>query len=63
MTPYDKVLSSLAGMTESELTGFADILDMYMMCQGDDRNLFMYATKSFIQDRFFATFIDAGLNN
>ena len=50
-------------MTENELKDLAEILDMYTMCQGDDKRLFMFATKSFVKDRFFTTFIDARSNN
>lgn len=63
MTSYDKIMSTMDEMSEEELSELAEILDMYKMCHGDDRKLFMYATKSFMRDNFFTTFIDSSKNN
>lgn len=63
MTPYDSIISAMDDMTPDELKDFAEILDMYKLCQGDDKRLFMFATKSFVKDRFFTTFIDAEIKN
>lgn len=50
-------------MSEDELAELAEIMDMYKFCQGDDRKLFMYATRSFVRDKFLTTFIDAEIKN
>ena len=63
MTSYDKIMSVMDEMSEDELAELAEIMDMYKFCQGDDRKLFMYATKSFVRDKFFTTFIDAEIKN
>lgn len=63
MTSYDAILSAMDEMSEDELAELAEIMDMYKFCQGDDRKLFMYATKSFVRDKFFTTFIDAEVKN
>ena len=63
MSTYNTVMSAISNMTKNELKDLAEILDMYTMCQGDDKRLFMFATKSFVKDRFFTTFIDARSNN
>lgn len=63
MTSYDAILSAMDEMSEDELAELAEIMDMYKLCQGDDRKLFMYATRSFVRDKFFTTFIDAEVKN
>lgn len=63
MTSYDAILSAMDEMSEDELAELAEIMDMYKFCQGDDRKLFMYATRSFVRDKFFTTFIDAEIKN
>lgn len=63
MTSYDAILSAMDEMSEDELAELAEIMDMYKFCQGDDRKLFMYATRSFVRDKFFTTFIDAEVKN
>ena len=59
MTSNDTIKSIMDGMTPDELDELTEILNLFRMCKGKDRKLFMYATRSFLRDKFFATFIDA----
>lgn len=59
MTSNDTIKSIIDDMTPDELDELSEILKLFRMCKGKDRKLFMYATHSFLRDKFFATFIDA----
>lgn len=63
MTPYDSIMSAMDDMTPDELSELSEILNLFRMCKGNDRKLFMYATRSFLRDNFFTTFIDAEIKN
>lgn len=59
MAEKDIIKSIMDDMTPDELGELSEILNLFRMCKGNDRKLFMYATHSFLRDKFFATFIDA----
>lgn len=59
MAEKDTIKSIMDDMTPDELGELSEILNLFRMCKGKDRKLFMYATHSFLRDKFFATFIDA----
>ena len=64
MTSYDIVLSALNDMTERELDNFSQIMFLYQMCRDhNERDLFMFATRSYMSDKFFSTFVEPSKNN
>lgn len=64
MTSYDIVLSALNDMTERELDNFSQIMLLYQMCRDhNEKDLFMFATMSFMSDKFFSTFVEPIKNN
>ena len=64
MTSYDIVLSALNDMTERELDNFSQIMLLYQMCRDhNEKDLFMFATRSYMSDKFFSTFVEPGKNN
>lgn len=63
MTSNDTIKSIMDDMTPDELNELSEILNLFRMCKGNDRKLLMYATRSFLRDKFFTTFIDAEIKN
>ena len=64
MTSYDIVLSALNDMTERELDNFSQMMLLYQMCRDrNEKDLFMFATMSFMSDKFFSTFVEPSKNN
>ena len=64
MTSYDIVLSALNDMTERELDNFSQMMLLYQMCRDhNEKDLFMFATMSYMSDKFFSTFVEPGKNN
>lgn len=64
MTSYDIVLSALNDMTERELDNFSQIMLLYQMCRDhNEKDLFMFATMSYMSDKFFSTFVEPSKNN
>lgn len=64
MTSYDIVLSALNDMTERELDNFSQIMLLYQMCRDhNEKDLFMFATMSFMSDKFFSAFVEPIKNN
>lgn len=64
MTSYDIVLSALNDMTERELDNFSQIMLLYQMCRDhNEKDLFMFATMSYMSDKFFSTFVEPIKNN
>lgn len=64
MTSYDIVLSALNDMTERELDNFSQIMLLYQMCRDhNEKDLFMFATRSYMSDKFFSTFVEPSKNN
>lgn len=58
MMYYDKIITAVDKMTEDERKGLAEILDLYKLCRGDERGLFMFTISSFLRDNFFTTFVE-----
>lgn len=64
MSSYDIVLSALNDMTERELDNFSQIMLLYQMCRDhNEKDLFMFATMSYMSDKFFSTFVEPSKNN
>lgn len=64
MTSYDIVLSALNDMTERELDNFSELMCLYQMCRDhNEKELFMFATMSYMSDKFFSTFVEPIKNN
>lgn len=64
MTSYDNILSVLNDMTEEELDNFSELMFLYQMCRDhNERDLFMFATRSYMSDKFFSTFVEPSKNN
>ena len=64
MTSYDIVLSALNDMTERELDNFSQMMLLYQMCRDhNEKDLFMFATMSYMSDKFFSTFVEPIKNN
>ena len=64
MTSYDIVLSALNDMNERELDNFSQIMLLYQMCRDhNEKDLFMFATMSYMSDKFFSTFVEPSKNN
>lgn len=64
MTSYDIVLSALNDMTERELDNFSELMCLYQMCRDhNEKELFMFATMSYMSDKFFSTFVEPSKNN
>lgn len=64
MTSYDNILSVLNDMTERELDNFSQIMLLYQMCRDhNEKDLFMFATRSYMSDKFFSTFVEPSKNN
>lgn len=64
MTSYDIVLSALNDMTERELDNFSQMMLLYQMCRNhNEKDLFMFATMSYMSDKFFSTFVEPSKNN
>lgn len=64
MTSYDIVLSALNDMTERELDNFSQMMLLYQMCRDhNEKDLFMFATMSYMSDKFFSTFVEPSKNN
>lgn len=64
MTSYDNILSVLNDMTEEELDNFSELMFLYQMCRNhNEKDLFMFATMSYMSDKFFSTFVEPSKNN
>ena len=64
MTSYDIVLSALNDMTERELDNFSQMMLLYQMCRDhNEKDLFMFATMSYMSDKFFSTFVEPSKKN
>ena len=64
MSPYDTILSIMNDMTENELNNFSELMCLYQMCRDhNEKDLFMFATMSFMSDKFFSTFVEPSKNN
>ncbi len=64
MTSYDNILAILNDMTEDELDNFSQLMFLYQMCRDrKERDLFMFATRSYMRDKFFSTFVEPSKNN
>lgn len=64
MTSYDIIMSAINDMSEDELSNFSELILLYQMCRGHkERDLFMFATRSYMRSKFFTTFIDPSKNN
>lgn len=64
MSPYDTILSIMNDMTENELNNFSELMCLYHMCRDrNERDLFMFATRSYMRNKFFTTYIEPSKNN
>lgn len=64
MTSYDNILAILNDMTEEELDNFSQLMFLYQMCRDSkERDLFMFATRLYMRDKFFSTFVEPSKNN
>ena len=64
MSSYDTILSIMNDMTERELDNFSQIMLLYQMCRDhNEKDLFMFATMSYMSDKFFSTFVEPIKNN
>ena len=64
MSPYDTILSIMNDMTERELDNFSQIMLLYQMCRDhNEKDLFMFATMSYMSDKFFLTFVEPSRKN
>lgn len=64
MSPYDTILSIMNDMTERELDNFSQMMLLYQMCRDhNEKDLFMFATMSYMSDKFFSTFAEPGKKN
>lgn len=64
MTSYDIVLSALNDMTERELDNFSQMMLLYQMCRDhNEKDLFMFATRLYMGDKFFSMFVEPSKNN
>lgn len=64
MSSYDTILSIMNDMTERELDNFSQIMLLYQMCRDhNEKDLFMFATMSYMSDKFFSTFVEPSRKN
>ncbi len=64
MSSYDTILSIMNDMTERELDNFSQIMLLYQMCRDhNEKDLFMFATMSYMSDKFFSTFVEPSKKN